>query len=289
VTTSSPPDDACSLSLRPCQPPRQGPTSCRPRRKSLATGRRPRHRDSPLLTPLPPETRLATPPNAYSFDSFTTLPTGAAGTYDHAGELASSVLAGTTTGYTYNADGQQLTSVQGTATQSAATWNGAGQLATYGNSAADMIAAAYDGNGLRASTTIHPHGGSAVTQAYAWNAQQQAPQLLTGGANAYLYTTGAAPAEQVSLATGTVTYLVADLLDSVRGTVSPAGALTATTAYDGWGNPETTGGLTAATPFGFAGGHTHPSVLLYLINRYYSPQLGQFNFRRPDLASTLQP
>jgi YD repeat-containing protein len=174
VTTSSPPDDACSLSLRPCQPPRQGPTSCRPRRKSLATGRRPRHRDSPLLTPLPPETRLATPPNAYSFDSFTTLPTGAAGTYDHAGELASSVLAGTTTGYTYNADGQQLTSVQGTATQSAATWNGAGQLATYGNSAADMIAAAYDGNGLRASTTIHPHGGSAVTQAYAWNAQQQA-------------------------------------------------------------------------------------------------------------------
>lgn len=36
--------------------------------------------------------------------------------------------------------------------------------------------------------------------------------------------------------------LVADLLGSVRGTVSTTGALTGATAYDAWGSPETTQG-----------------------------------------------
>jgi RHS repeat-associated protein len=229
---------------------------------------------------------------SYSFDAssnLTTLPTGATGTYDHAGELTSSALSGTTTSYTYNADGEQLTSVQGSTTTSAATWNGTRQLATYDNTAANMTAAAYGGNGLRASTTITPSGGSAVSQGYVWNAQPQTPQLLMDGVNAYVYTTGSAPAEQVNLATGTVTYLVADLLGSIRGTVSSAGALTATTAYDAWGNPGTTGGLTAATPFGYAGGYTDPSGLIYLINRYYDPTTGQFTSLDPAVDSTLQP
>jgi RHS repeat-associated protein len=47
--------------------------------------------------------------------------------------------------------------------------------------------------------------------------------------------------------------------------------------------------VTAQTPFGFAAGYTDPSGLVYLINRYYSPQLGQFTSVDPDLASTLQP
>jgi RHS repeat-associated protein len=227
----------------------------------------------------------------YSFDAsgnLTTLPTGAVGTYDDAGELTSSVLSGTTTGYTYNADGEQLTSAQGTATESAATWSSAGQLATYDNSAANMTAATYDGNGLRASTTITPTGGSAVTQGYVWKAQPQTPQLLMDGANAYVYATGTAPAEQISLATGTITYLVADLLGSVRGTVSPAGALTATTAYDAWGNPATAGGLTAATPFGYAGYYTDGTGLDYLINRYYNAVTGQFLSVDPLVSKTLQ-
>ncbi len=50
----------------------------------------------------------------------------------------------------------------------------------------------------------------------------------------------------------------ADSLGSVRGIVSATGALTGTTSYDAWGNPLTAGGLTAATPFGFAGGYTDP-------------------------------
>ena len=115
------------------------------------------------------------------------------------------------------------------------------------------------------------------------------PQLLMDGVNAYVYATGIAPAEQVNLATGAITYLVTDLHGSVRGTVSQAGTLAATTTYDAWGNPETPGGLTAATPFGYAGGYTDATGLVYLINRYYSPQLGQFISVDPDLADTLQP
>jgi RHS repeat-associated protein len=52
--------------------------------------------------------------------------------------------------------------------------------------------------------------------------------------------------------------------------------LTASAAYDAWGNPETTGGLTTHTPFGYAGGYTDATGLSYLINRYYDPQTGQF-------------
>ena len=79
--------------------------------------------------------------------------------------MTSSSLSGTTTNYAYDADGEQLTSAQGTTTQTAATWNGAGQLATYDNSAADMTAAVYDGNGLRTATTVTPAGGAARLRA----------------------------------------------------------------------------------------------------------------------------
>jgi YD repeat-containing protein len=70
----------------------------------------------------------------YGFDAggnLTTLPTGATGTYDHAGELTSAALSGTTTTYTYNPDGERLTANQGSATIASAAWNGAGQLTSY--------------------------------------------------------------------------------------------------------------------------------------------------------------
>ena len=75
---------------------------------------------------------------------------------------------------------------------------------------------------------------------------------------------------------GTITYLRSDALGSVRGIVSSSGSLTASTSYDAWGNPETTGGLTSYTPFGFAGGYTDPTGLVYLVHRYYDPATGQF-------------
>jgi RHS repeat-associated protein len=108
------------------------------------------------------------------------------------------------------------------------------------------------------------------------------------GNNAYLYDGGLAPQEQVSLSTGAITYLVADAVGSVRGTVNSSGTLTGTTAYDAWGNPETAGGLTATTPFGYAGGYTDPDGMIYLLNRYYQPSTGQFISVDPKISETLQ-
>jgi RHS repeat-associated protein len=102
-------------------------------------------------------------------------------------------------------------------------------------------------------------------------------------------TAGSPPAEQVSLATGTRTYLITDSLGSVRGTVSSSGTLTGTTNFDAWGNPLTAGGLTATTPFGYAGGYTDADGLIYLINRYYVPSTRQFASVDPQVSQTLQP
>ena len=80
----------------------------------------------------------------------------------------------------------------------------------------------------------------------------EVPQMIMDSANAYIYGPSGTPAEQVNLSTGAVTYLIADALGSVRGTVNNSGALTGTTSYDAWGTPQTTGGLTGSTPFGYA-------------------------------------
>ena len=228
----------------------------------------------------------------YAFDASsnpTELPNGASGSYDNAGELTSSTLSGTSTGYAYNSDGERLSATQGSTTTASAGWGGPGTLSSYSSSAADMTAASYDGEGLRQASSTTPSGGSAASQDYTWDATGSLPELLMDGTNAYIYAANGTPAEEVSLSTGAITYLVADALGSVRGVVNSAGALTATTSYDAWGNPETAGGLTAATPFGYAGGYTDPSGLIYLINRYYDPATGQFLSVDPDVAQTLEP
>ena len=225
----------------------------------------------------------------YAFDAsgnLTALPGGATGTYDHDSELTSTALSGTTTSYSYNADGERLGASDAGTAVTAATWNGAEELATYNNGAADMTAAAYDGYGLRASAATTPSGGSAATQAFDWNTTTQIPELLMDSANAYLYTGSTTPAEQVGLSTGAIRYLVHDSLGSVRGIVSSAGTLTATTSYDAWGNPQTAGGLNSYTPFGYAGGYTDPTGLIYLIERYYDPATGQFVSVDPDVSQT---
>jgi RHS repeat-associated protein len=43
------------------------------------------------------------------------------------------------------------------------------------------------------------------------------------------------------------------------------------------------------TPFGYAGSHTDPTGLVYLINRYYDPTFGQFSSVDPLVETTGQP
>jgi RHS repeat-associated protein len=221
--------------------------------------------------------------DGYAYDasgSLTGLPGNATGSYDNAGELTSSAKSGTATSYTYNADGQRTLATTGGATTETAGWNGARELTSYTDSAGTMTAASYDGNDLRAATT-----DSAGTQYYTWDTAASTPELLMDGSNAYIYGTGGSPAEQVNLSSGTAIYLMTDSLGSVRGTVSASGALTGSATYDAYGNPLTPGGLTATTPFGYAGYYTDRTGLDYLVNRYYDPATGQFISVDP-LAST---
>jgi RHS repeat-associated protein len=153
-----------------------------------------------------------------------------------------------------------------------------------------------DGNGSQAATTTYgydSYGEQTSTTAPDGNVSGanagNYTTILTDSGNAYIYTGGVAPAEQVNLATGSVTYLVTDSLGSVRGVVNSTGTLTATTSYDAWGNPEATGSLTVSTPYGYAGGYTDPTGLVYLINRYYDPAVGQFTSVDPDVSQTLTP
>jgi RHS repeat-associated protein len=221
--------------------------------------------------------------------NLTTLPTGATGSYDDANELTSSSLSGTTTDYTHDADGDQTQASIGGTTTVSASYNGARELTSYSNSAADMTAATYDGDGVRASATSTPSGGSSSTQHFVWDENGSVPELLMDSTNTYVYGPGSTPIEQVSLSSGTVKYLVSDSLGSVRGVVSSSGSLTASTSYDAWGNPETSGGLMSYTPIGFTGGYTDPSGLVYLINRYYDPTTDQFISVDPDVSQTGQP
>jgi RHS repeat-associated protein len=148
-----------------------------------------------------------------------------------------------------------------------------------------MSSATYDGSGKRTTDTITHAGGTASTQQFVWGS----PGLLMDSTNAYIYAGSHTPAEQVNLSTGTVSYLITDSLGSVRGIVGSAGTLGSTTSYDAWGNPLTPGGLTGATPFGFAGGYTDATGLIYLINRYYDPATGQFISVDPEVGQTGQP
>jgi RHS repeat-associated protein len=229
---------------------------------------------------------------SYSFDAsnnLTTLPDGATGQYDHAGELASATRSGITTDYGYDANGERLSAKSGSATVATGAWDGAGALTSYSDSVASMSGAVYDGNGLRVSETITPAGGSQISQRFVWDTVSRSPRLLMDSSYAYIYSSAGAPEEQVNLSTGAAEYIVRDSLGSARGVVSSSGDLAASTSYDAWGNPSQGSGLADYTAFGYAGGYTDPTKLVYLVNRYYDPSTGQFVSVDPALTDTQQP
>jgi RHS repeat-associated protein len=228
---------------------------------------------------------------SYGYDAsgnLTTLPTGATAGYDDASELTSSTLSGATTDYAYNKDGERTAETVGGANSVTATYSGAQELLSYSDNAANMTAATYDGTGVRQTATTTPAHGSSTTEHFTWDPSGALARLLMDSNSAYIYGPGDRPFEQVNLATGSVQYLVGDRLGSVRGIVDSTGAMTATASYDAWGNPQTVGGLTSYTPFGYAGYYTDPTGLTYNLARYYDPTTGQFFVVDPKVATTLQ-
>ncbi len=150
----------------------------------------------------------------------------------------------------------------------------------------------YNAGGLRMSETS-PGG---TTQQFTWNTHSSVPQLLMDGSNAYIYgpqtsSLGNAPVEQISLSApnsqSSASYLLSDP-EGVRLTFNSSGVITAYASYDAYGNV-ISGGLSSVTPFGYAGGYTDPTGLIYLVNRYYDPSTGQFISVDALVALTDQP
>ena len=221
--------------------------------------------------------------------------------------------------YGRNADGERISMTPASGNSASYGWdtttgdlmcaNISGTTCSTSSPTSSTTVYSYNGSGLRASSTI----GSSTTN-YTWGDIGSSSQELSNGTWDYLYSPGSnVPIEQIA-ASGSSP--VADLLltdsnGSVRGIVQLTSGthqnqLVNYTDYDAYGNPITqsggsaeTGGLTAShtsinanyvatTAFGFGGGYTDATGLVYLVHRYYDPTTGQFLSVDPDLSMTNQ-
>jgi RHS repeat-associated protein len=236
----------------------------------------------------------------------TDTPTGGSGTalnYDPDTELTSTTGAIANT-YAYNANGDRCAKKSGAVTLTCTTagattagWTNYNQLCYMGTGTASCTATpgtgvslySYDGTGARVSDNIN-----GVSQNFAYDTVTRSgqPLITTDGSDAYIYGPagfggGTAPIEQISLSTGTPSYLFS-LPTGVDATVSSAGVFNVAYGYSAYGLPTTSGsGIT--TRFGFEGAYTDPSGFLYLINRYYDPATDQFLNVDPEVMETGQP
>ena len=92
---------------------------------------------------------------------------------------------------------------------------------------------------------------------------------------------------RLSTASGSSTYLFSDP-EGVRLTFDSSGSINSIVTYNPYGQI-TAGGISGITPFGYAGGYTDPTGLVYLVNRYYDPNTGQFLSVDPLAGITGEP
>ncbi len=133
-----------------------------------------------------------------------------------------------------------------------------------------------------------------VSSQFAWDTESggSLPRLITDGTNAYIYGPtlfgGSAPIEQINLATKTPEFL-SSIPTGVQLTFADNGSLIDHSSYSTYGTQTNTSSSGAATPFGFQGGYTDPTGLLFLDNRYYDPQTAQFLSMDPMDGTTNEP
>jgi RHS repeat-associated protein len=244
----------------------------------------------------------ASGPDAYQYYSngqleSDTPPGGSAISYNYnsAEELTSlaNPNAGATTSFAYTADGQRCwsapSSVQNPSCSSppagatSYAWSTLGTLCWEapssstngcGSPPSGSTTFSYNGDGIRSSETA-PSG---TVSKFTWDtAQATTPELLDDGSNAYVYGPllfgGAAPVEQISLASGEASFL-ASVPSGVQAVFTQSGVLQDEASYSTYGSQSDT--TTSASPFGFAGGYRDASGLVYLVHRYYDPATGQF-------------
>jgi len=133
-----------------------------------------------------------------------------------------------------------------------------------------------------------------ITSHFSWDVVSggSLPRLLTDGTNAYVYGPklfgGSAPVEQISLSTHTPEYL-SSIPSGVQLVFGASGSLINRSSYSTYGTQTNTSSNGTATPFGFQGGYSDPTGLIYLTNRYYDPSTSQFLSVDPIVNTTSQP
>ncbi len=222
-----------------------------------------------------------------SFDTFTQ-------TADAAGEITAqtpiSGSGGSSSTFTYDTLGDQLTQTTGSTTQTYG-YNEAGQMVSY-NNGSTTTSYMITGDGLEAST--EPAGASSPSQMI-WNGNPSLPLLLADGTNYYIYGNTDTPIEQFNVTSSPPTYnptFISDVV-SVHTTVisNSNGVLLDGPTYDPFGS------LNAGTPgsaFSWTGEYTDslsssPSNLLNLRARWANPSTGSFTTVDPLVSQTDEP
>lgn len=208
--------------------------------------------------------------------------------YNSSQELATNAnaAAGRSISYSYDDNGSRsaaATTVSGSTSTVSSTYDRPGNLASV---TAGGVAVTYqsDGDGLRQTRTV---GGS--LEHFLWDPNGTIPSLLDDGTHSYVYGNSTTPIAQIEDSTGTIEYLHADNVGSVRTIVDSSGAVVSTSDYSPYGVVTGHSGASHSS-FGYASAWTDPTTGLdYLRAREYDPATGQFLQIDPALDQTRQP
>ncbi len=183
---------------------------------------------------------------------------------------ASGTGGGTADSYTYDMQGNRVSSTPAGGTPTVLKYDQANRLIGYGTGATYR----YDGNGLRQSKTV-----GTVSTAFAWDQSQGPPLLLADGSDYYVYGPAGSPIEKIT--GSTVQYMHQDQQGSTRLLTDSTGSVVGTYSYDAYGNTTSHTG-SASTTLQYDGQYTDAeSGFQYLNARYYDPSTTQFLSRDP--------
>jgi len=175
---------------------------------------------------------------------------------------------GTSATYTYDANGNLATKVEGGSTW-AYEWNAENRLVRVLKDTVEVASFAYDAAGRRVEKKTVD-----VTTAYTYDRQNILREARSDG-TIYEYMHGPGVDEVLAHASPTAhTYYHADALGSVTRTTDAAGSVDGARQFDVWGHLEAGG----ATPsFAYAGREWDSETNLYYYRaRYYDPAVGRF-------------
>jgi RHS repeat-associated protein len=205
----------------------------------------------------------------------TTTPTTSYG-YNGADELTS--LNGSTSGWSYNASGDETSGV-GSGTRTSETYTASGQLSGMTNSGSP-VSFSYIG------LTNHERSGlttSSGTTNFATGSLGLISQTNSSGSTALTRDPFGNLVGMRVVSGGTTShyYYVSDASQSIVGLVDASGALADSYSYDPFGVLRTTSEL-APQPFRYIGGVYDSATGLYKLGgRYYDPSLGRFTQTDP--------